>query len=257
MPVYPEAPIIAVFGPSSDATPEDGAIAMALGSAIAGRGWILLSGGQGDHPGQSCTAVKDCAIAGAEKVDGEYSSVRWIGVVKPDDADGPQEPRPSVSGHGLVLTPGYGHKRNFVEARLCDGAIAIAGGEGTKSEVAFCLTLGRPLLLVGPAWGELPLLSEEQRAGSLTKLNNAVKNRVKKKSPASPWDPAIDIACRQLIDADLQLPPVEYWAEMSSSDAVSAVDRVGELLERKRLSRDFPRSADSLGAATAYKEWVG
>lgn len=42
------------------------------------------------------------------------------------------------------------HRRNFVEACLCDGAIVLGyGSAGTASEALFCLYLGRPVVVVG------------------------------------------------------------------------------------------------------------
>ena len=44
------------------------------------------------------------------------------------------------------------HKRNYLEAALCDAAIGLAGKEGTYSEVVFALSLHRPVALIGDSW---------------------------------------------------------------------------------------------------------
>jgi hypothetical protein len=58
-------------------------------------------------------------------------------------------------GDELVLSPALGDGRNYVNAALCDVAVALPGGHGTDSEVAFALALGRPVLLVGEEWDRL------------------------------------------------------------------------------------------------------
>jgi hypothetical protein len=61
----------------------------------------------------------------------------------------------------VILTPGGSHQRNFVEACLCDAAIAIGVSKGTSSEALFSLYLRRPVALVG--WkdaGDLPATTE-------------------------------------------------------------------------------------------------
>lgn len=44
--------------------------------------------------------------------------------------------------------PGLGHRRNALIARSCDAMIAIGGGYGTLSEIAFALVLGTPVVAV-------------------------------------------------------------------------------------------------------------
>lgn len=58
----------------------------------------------------------------------------------------------AISESDLILEPGVGHRRNYLNAAMCDVAIAFPGGHGTDSEVAFALALGRPAVLVGDDW---------------------------------------------------------------------------------------------------------
>ena len=135
--------IIAVFGPSGP-NALSGA-ASSLGKQIATND-ILLTGGTG-IPDKS---VKEQAIVGAELAIGAGSAGRWIGVPKA----GNRTASPS-HGRGFILRTEYRNERNYVNALLCDSAIALKGGPGTDSEVAFCLVLGRPVVLFGPDWSDL------------------------------------------------------------------------------------------------------
>lgn len=62
-------------------------------------------------------------------------------------------PGAQADASALVLRPRIGHRRNYVEAHLCDVAVAFDGAPGTTSEVAFRLALGRPVVLVGRRLG--------------------------------------------------------------------------------------------------------
>lgn len=124
--------IIAVFGSTDQPAVE---LARALGAAIANRGQIVLSGGTDKGAG----TVRGSAIEGT-------GSSPWVGVNQKGPIGGYPE------HHGFVIDTNLGHKRNYLEAHLCDAAIGLAGGDGTKSEVLFALSLGRPVALVGDGW---------------------------------------------------------------------------------------------------------
>ena len=135
--------IIAVFGPSGPNTL--GVTATSLGEHIAIND-ILLTGGTG-IPDRS---VKEQAIVGAERAIESGAAGRWIGV--------PKAGQPTVfpsHRRGFLVTTVYRNERNYINALLCDSAIALKGGRGTDSEVAFCLVLGRPVVLFGPGWDDL------------------------------------------------------------------------------------------------------
>jgi predicted Rossmann-fold nucleotide-binding protein len=135
--------IIGVFGPSGPNT--FSATASSLGQQIA-TNHILLTGGTGIAD----ESVKEQAIVGAERAIRAGAAGRWIGVPKGGD----RTASPSRE-HGFLLRTEYRNERNYINALLCDSAIALKGGPGTDSEVAFCLVLGRSVVLLGPGWNEL------------------------------------------------------------------------------------------------------
>jgi hypothetical protein len=86
--------------------------------------------------------VKQDAIAGARP------SGRWVGVVNGVGRAATYD----ADETSFVLRPGIGHRRNFLEAAMCDAAIVLEGGDGTVSELVSTLCLGKPVLLVGETW---------------------------------------------------------------------------------------------------------
>lgn len=128
--------VIAVFG-GSEHDEEREALAKRIGEAIAARRYILLTGGTEPKP----CSVKNMAIMGA------YPSP-WVGV--PQES-GPVQPA-DTENPGLVIKSGLKRKRNYLEAWMCDAAVALFGESGTRSEVAFSLSLGRPVAFVGKCW---------------------------------------------------------------------------------------------------------
>ena len=102
-------------------------LAYRVGKAIAGRGHLLVCGGLG--------GVMEAAAHGAH--DGGGLSVgilpgadrshanRWLSVALPTD---------------------MGHARNAIVALAGDAIIAICGGYGTLSEIAFGLKMGKPVI---------------------------------------------------------------------------------------------------------------
>ena len=147
--------IIAVFGPSGPNT--FSVTASSLGEQIATND-ILLTGGTG-IPDKS---VKEQAIVGGERAIGAGSTGRWIGVPKV----GNRTASPS-HGRGFLLRTEYRNERNYINALLCDSAIALKGGPGTDSEVAFCLALGRPVVLFGPDWNDLERQLRQPRSAGV------------------------------------------------------------------------------------------
>lgn len=125
--------VIAVFGGNK---PDERELAAAgfFGAQINTAGSVLLTGGDGT----TRKTVKDAAIS---------SATEWIGVRRVEKATAPEKKSQSV-----VVTPGWDHRRNFVEACLCDAAIGIWGGPGTASEVVFCLYLKHPVIRLGDKW---------------------------------------------------------------------------------------------------------
>lgn len=128
------APVLAVFG-RNRATEYELQVARKFGERIALAGAVLLTGGTGT----GAREIKEQAIEGAIAADGA-----WIGV---ENSHAPAVPR-RVRG-GIVVSPGVGHRRNYVGAALCDAAVALSGEDGTASEIVFALALRRPTVLYG------------------------------------------------------------------------------------------------------------
>lgn len=143
MHIDPALPLFAVFG-ANDPSDDELFAARLIGAAVNARGAVLLTGGDGSDP----DTVKDAAIDAANRGGTGDSPPIWMGVANTEVAGPP-------AWHGessVVVKPGWGHRRNFVEACLCDVAVALgASSRGTASEALFCLYLGRPLIILGDA----------------------------------------------------------------------------------------------------------
>ena len=136
---FKSSPIVAVFG-GNDPSGEELAAARLLGAAVHQTDGVLLTGGRDVVR----DTVKDAAVLAAVAVADPRDSEVWIGVARTELVE-PPEPRP----HGIILKPGGMDRRNFVEACLCDAAIAIGTSLGTSSEALFALYLRRRVTLVG------------------------------------------------------------------------------------------------------------
>jgi uncharacterized protein (TIGR00725 family) len=140
--------IIAVFG-GNDVGDDVLRLAEDLGRDISERA-ILLTGGR--EP-TSRRNVKDRALRGA-------SAGPWIGIAqsKRDRIEG------TPVGSGFAIDSGLDDRRNFLNAHLCDAAVALEGRRGTVSEAVFAMALGKPLVLVGRRhWRERLRLDDEER----------------------------------------------------------------------------------------------
>jgi hypothetical protein len=149
MPIDPTRPVVAVFGSNAPSEGERAA-ARLLGAAVNACGAVLLTGGDGSEP----RTVKDAAIDAAteaaedavENEPADRAPAAWIGVANTGHAGPPSWQGPS----SVVVRPGWGHRRNFVEACLCDAALAVGvSSPGTASEVLFSSYVGRPVVVLG------------------------------------------------------------------------------------------------------------
>lgn len=120
--------MVAVCG-ASQATGDDETVAAAVGRLLVERGCNVICGG---GPGVAAAVARAVSDAGGT----------CIGVLPGDDAD---DAAPGVT---VAIPTGLGHVRNTLIARSCDAMIAIGGGYGTLSEIAFALVLGRPVVAV-------------------------------------------------------------------------------------------------------------
>ncbi|MFC7363354.1 hypothetical protein [Nocardioides astragali] len=235
-------PVIALFG-SSDHTD----VAEALGAEIARRNCILLTGGGRRVTGR---AVTESGLDGAEAARRDDGVVAArIGVL------GRRHTRVLVDVEDeetkIVLGLAVGDRRNYVNARLCDVAIALDGGDGTKSEVAFCLALGRPVVLVGPRWrDEFPVTRSKteydlfvraaQRrvpVGAADELDRLITDAYDQLGP----DASSDVVHRSL-----DTPPSELVTE--AEEAAGRVGPVGAFPELRDPARAL--------VAETYATWL-
>lgn len=97
-----------------------------VGREIATRGGTLLCGGLG--------GVMEAAARGAKSAGGIT-----VGILPGIRAD-------ANDYVDVALGTGLGEMRNLVLVRSCDVLIAIGGGYGTLSEIAFALRVGTPVV---------------------------------------------------------------------------------------------------------------
>lgn len=134
----PRRPVIGVIGNARIPvdSPEE-AFCLELGRGVVDRGWRLQSGGLG--------GVMEAASRGGR------ASARWtdgaiVGILPgwdPDDANDAVD---------VAIPTGLDHVRNVLVAQA-DAVVAVGGGAGTLSEMAFAWMFQRLLLARrGPGW---------------------------------------------------------------------------------------------------------
>ena len=106
--------------------------AFALGAGLGALGLVLICGGKGGVMAAACAGV---AAAGGLS----------IGLL-PDDEWAAANPHV-----GVPIATGIGVARNAIIARAALALIAVGGGYGTLSEIAFGLQFGRPVLALAGA----------------------------------------------------------------------------------------------------------
>jgi hypothetical protein len=161
--------------------------------------------------------------------------------------DGTRTASPS-HGRGFLLKTKYQDERNYVNALLCDSAIALKGGAGTDSEVAFCLVLGRPVVLFGPGWIELER-HLQQPASAGTAVIAMIDQMF---PPPKSGDRPVDQAIRASRAASLSNAHV---------DSVASLDKVGEAVTtalKSRGSADRTEIGHLLGndQASQFLSWL-
>ncbi len=124
-------PVIGVVGSGAeDATAAT--LAEEVGRLIAEAGAVLLCGGR--------RGVMEAAARGAKSAGGLV-----VGVLPGRDA---RESPPNAFVDVAIFT-GMNEARNWVNACSSDAIVAVSGGYGTLSEIAFALVLERPVVLLG------------------------------------------------------------------------------------------------------------
>lgn len=119
---------VAVVGPSQPDS-EVQALAREAGTALAARGWVVVTGGLG--------GVMAAAAAGAASAGGTV-----VGLLPGLDR------AVASAGHSVVIPTGLGELRNGLLVRACDAVLAIGGSWGTQSEIALAVTNGLPVHVV-------------------------------------------------------------------------------------------------------------
>ena len=217
--------IIAVFGSKSGLELAEG-----IGSKIAKEHGITLTGGNGKG-GEN---VKERAIVGA-------SSNPWIGVERK-----PPQRKASPLRSGIVIYTDLDHRRNYLEACLCDAAIGIKGGPGTTSEVLFALSLRRPVALVGE-WGDprKPDVLNQMIAESFQRVGKPPSGR-----------PDLDELLNEgAVRNGLSFFPAFKRFDLSDS-ARNLVDWILKQVSSGPLLGNFPRLKDYENVAADYFEWL-
>ena len=121
---------IAVIGPGENASGDAIADATEIGTLIAQRGWITLTGGRR-------TGVMAAAAAGARAAGGIA-----IGLLPGNDR---RDAAPELSA---ALPTGLGEARNAVLVTAADAVVACGINPGTVSEIALALRANKPTVLV-------------------------------------------------------------------------------------------------------------
>lgn len=138
-------PIVGVLGSGDPESPRL-AVARTLGTLLAERGWIVLTGGRP-------SGVMDAAARGAKEVEGSLT----VGIL-PDD--GP--PSPAID---IPVRTGLGQARNNVNVLTSDVLVAVGlESPGTLSEVALAVKAGKPVVLLAGSSAARAFLDELEGA---------------------------------------------------------------------------------------------
>jgi hypothetical protein len=141
--------IIAVIGNSS-CSPEEAKLAETVGELLAGQGATVVCGG--------LTGVMEAVCRGARSKGG-----LTIGILPGED---PGLANPWVS---VPIITGIGEARNVVVVKSAQAVIAIGGGYGTLTEIAYALKSGIPVIGLN-TWS---LLRNGQEDDSIIKVHDA------------------------------------------------------------------------------------
>lgn len=140
-------PVVCVVGGGRvDAATEQAA--EALGAAIAREGWVLLNGGRD-------AGVMAASARGAREAGGLV-----VGIL-PD-----RDRRRASRDLDVAVCTGLGHGRNLANVLSSDVVVALSGGAGTLSEIAFAVLESRPCILLGRSVPD-ELAGDVQRADSV------------------------------------------------------------------------------------------
>ena len=132
-------PIVSVFGSHDlNEAPEVEVLCEDLGRTIVDLGCRVSCGGLGGSMAAVCKGARSSKC---------YQSGDTIGILPMDDADAAN---PHVD---VVIPTGLGLFRNMLVARAGDVCIAVRGGAGTLSEIAFAWQLNKPVATMSGTGG--------------------------------------------------------------------------------------------------------
>jgi hypothetical protein len=146
---------IGIIG-SGSCTREAYALAEEVGKRVAEQGGILVSGGLG--------GVMEAASKGAKEAGG-----LTIGILPGDDAEAAN---PYVD---IPIVTGMSFARNVIVVRTSQAIIAIEGGYGTLSEIAFALQLGVPLVGLQTTFHDERMIKADSPADAVEKAFKVIK----------------------------------------------------------------------------------
>jgi hypothetical protein len=118
-----------VVGPG-DADASRAAVAEEAGRLLADAGAVVVTGGRGGVMEAACRGAREAGgttlgiLPGADRTEAN----RWVQV---------------------AVATGMGEARNALVARTADALVAVGGGWGTLSEIAFARKAGKPVAGVG------------------------------------------------------------------------------------------------------------
>ncbi len=174
----PRRPCVTIIGASA-ASAEVLDVAEAVGRGVVDAGYRLVTGG--------LTGVMEAASRGA-RTSAEWQEGRVLGLLPVLDAGAAN---PWVD---IAVPTGLGIGRNLLVVAAGDVVIAIGGGSGTLSELAFAWQLGKPIVALdlGDGWSsELAGRSLDgrrtdaiERAGSAEEAIQATRRILDRPSPS-------------------------------------------------------------------------
>jgi uncharacterized protein (TIGR00725 family) len=142
----PRRLVVGVIGPGEGATPLEVADAHRIGTLLAGRGWVVLTGGRD-------AGVMEAASRGAREAGG-----LTLGLLP---GSTPAEAAAAVE---LAIPTGLGEARDNLVVLASDALVCCGMSAGTAAEVALALQAGRPLVLVRPSTETVEFLRRLTRA---------------------------------------------------------------------------------------------
>lgn len=165
--------VIGIIGSSSIAPGED-LLAQEVGERLAEEGVIIICGGLG--------GVMESSCRGAKKANGIT-----IGILPGASA---KDANPYID---IPIPTGIGEARNLIIIRASSSIVAIGGGYGTLSEIAFALRLGVPV--IGLKTWELEKISLP--SPSMAGLGKEAINIIQVKTAEDAVKKAIELAKKQ------------------------------------------------------------